>query len=98
MTPDQEALIELANAKMPFGKYAGRYLVDLPEAYVLWFKGKGYPQGQAGGSVTGHGRNQDQRPGSADQAPDSVAGWRAVNQAAKARPRAWSPCWLSATL
>lgn len=48
MNPEEEALIELANAKMPFGKYAGRYLVELPEAYVLWFKGKGYPQGKLG--------------------------------------------------
>lgn len=48
MTPDQRELVELANAKMPFGKYSGRYLVDLPEAYVLWFKGKGYPAGRLG--------------------------------------------------
>ena len=48
MLPDHEALIELANAKMPFGKYAGRYLVDLPETYVLWFKGQGYPKGKLG--------------------------------------------------
>ena len=45
---DQKALLKLAYAKMPFGKYTGRYLVDLPEAYVLWFKGKGYPQGELG--------------------------------------------------
>ena len=48
MTADEEALITLANTKMPFGKYAGRYLVDLPETYVLWFKGKGYPEGKLG--------------------------------------------------
>jgi len=48
MTPEEEALIDLANAKMPFGKYAGRYLVELPETYVLWFKGKGYPSGKLG--------------------------------------------------
>jgi len=48
MTLEEEALIDLAHAKMPFGKYAGRYLVDLPEAYVLWFKGKGYPKGKLG--------------------------------------------------
>jgi len=48
MTPEHESLVELANAKMPFGKYAGRYLVDLPETYVLWFKGKGYPKGKLG--------------------------------------------------
>jgi uncharacterized protein len=46
-TADQE-LIELANTKMPFGKYSGRYLVELPETYVLWFKGKGYPAGKLG--------------------------------------------------
>ncbi|MCK5156361.1 MAG: DUF3820 family protein [Spirochaetales bacterium] len=45
---NQEFLLELANTKMPFGKYAGRYLVDLPETYVLWFKEKGYPQGKLG--------------------------------------------------
>jgi len=48
MNSEEEALMALANAKMPFGKYAGRYLVDLPEAYVLWFKGKGYPEGKIG--------------------------------------------------
>lgn len=48
MTFEHEALIELANVKMPFGKYAGRYLVELPETYVLWFKGKGYPKGKLG--------------------------------------------------
>ena len=51
MNPDSsqdEALLELANAKMPFGKYAGRYLVDLPERYVLWFKQKGFPKGKLG--------------------------------------------------
>lgn len=48
MPPDDTALLTLAHAVMPFGKYAGRYLVDLPEAYVLWFKGKGYPEGKLG--------------------------------------------------
>jgi len=51
ITPDSvadAALVELANAKMPFGKYAGMYLVNLPENYVLWFKGKGYPSGKLG--------------------------------------------------
>lgn len=48
MNPEHQALIDLARATMPFGKYAGRYLVDLPEAYVLWFKGQGYPRGKLG--------------------------------------------------
>ena len=48
MQPDDQALIDLAHSIMPFGKYAGRYLSDLPETYVLWFKGKGYPAGRLG--------------------------------------------------
>lgn len=35
-------------ATMPFGKYAGRRLVDLPEPYVVWFKQKGFPAGELG--------------------------------------------------
>jgi uncharacterized protein len=48
MSPEQEDLVKLANTKMPFGKYAGRYLIDLPEPYVVWFKQKGFPAGELG--------------------------------------------------
>lgn len=41
-------LLELATTKMPFGKYAGRLLVDLPEPYVVWFAQKGFPKGRLG--------------------------------------------------
>ncbi len=44
----QEDLIKLANMKMPFGKYQGRILIDLPEPYLLWFADKGFPTGQLG--------------------------------------------------
>ena len=33
---------------MPFGKYRGHLLFELPEAYVLWFRGQGYPSGELG--------------------------------------------------
>ncbi|KAF2518540.1 DUF3820 family protein [Flavobacterium salilacus subsp. salilacus] len=33
---------------MPFGKYEGRYLIDLPEYYVVWYSNKGFPKGQLG--------------------------------------------------
>ena len=46
--PDYQKLIKLAHAKMPFGKYEGRYLSELPEAYVVWFKQKGFPKGELG--------------------------------------------------
>ncbi|MFW5802001.1 MAG: DUF3820 family protein [Spirochaeta sp.] len=48
MTPDEEAFMVLANTRMPYGKYAGCHLVNLPETYILWFKQQGYPQGDLG--------------------------------------------------
>jgi hypothetical protein len=33
---------------MPFGKFKGRYLVDLPEPYLVWFNQKGFPDGKLG--------------------------------------------------
>lgn len=48
MEQQHQQLIELAHAKMPFGKYEGRFLIDLPEYYVVWFNGRGFPKGQLG--------------------------------------------------
>jgi len=45
---NRENLIELAHYKMPFGKYKGRYLVELPEPYLIWFQQKGFPNGKLG--------------------------------------------------
>ena len=45
---DQQELIKLANTKMPFGKYEGRFLIDLPEYYLVWYKQKGFPKGKLG--------------------------------------------------
>ncbi len=33
---------------MPFGKYAGRKLLHLPEPYLVWFNNKGFPNGKLG--------------------------------------------------
>lgn len=41
-------LLELSKAKMPFGKYKGRYLVNIPEAYYTWYSQKGFPAGKLG--------------------------------------------------
>ncbi len=41
-------LLALARNKMPFGKYAGRLLIDLPEPYVVWFSQRGFPSGVLG--------------------------------------------------
>jgi len=41
-------LLELAEYRMPFGKYTGTKLVDLPEPYVIWFAQQGFPNGKLG--------------------------------------------------
>jgi hypothetical protein len=33
---------------MPFGKWRGTNLIDLPESYVVWFYGQGLPAGEIG--------------------------------------------------
>jgi len=39
--PDYKALIELAYAKMYFGKYKDYYLSEIPEYYLIWYRTKG---------------------------------------------------------
>ena len=46
---EKEELVEIANPEMPFGKYKGRRLIDLPEEYLLWFARKDeFPAGRLG--------------------------------------------------
>ena len=52
MEAKKEALIELANYRMPFGKYKGDYLIDIPEYYYTWFSQKGFPDGKLGMMMT----------------------------------------------
>lgn len=51
MFNSQEArneLIELANTRMYYGKYKGKLLIQIPEEYYVWYKGKGFPDGKLG--------------------------------------------------
>ncbi len=48
LLPNPQILIELANSQMPYGKYQGWTLVDLPEPYVVWLANKGFPKGRLG--------------------------------------------------
>lgn len=41
-------LVKLANTRMPYGKFKGIYLVNIPEPYYVWYNGKGFPQGKLG--------------------------------------------------
>ncbi|GAB2506003.1 DUF3820 family protein [Microbulbifer agarilyticus] len=45
---EKQDLIDIARTEMPFGKYAGRLLIDLPEEYLLWFAKKEFPKGRLG--------------------------------------------------
>lgn len=45
---NQKYLIQLAHTKMPYGKYKGKYLIELPEYYVVWYHNKGFPKGKLG--------------------------------------------------
>ncbi|MGX8940395.1 DUF3820 family protein [Symbiopectobacterium sp. Eva_TO] len=46
---EKEDLIAIAIQQMPFGKYQGRVLIDLPEEYLLWFARKdAFPKGRLG--------------------------------------------------
>jgi uncharacterized protein len=45
---DKEQLKSVANLVMPFGKYKGRTLIELPEPYLVWFARNGFPQGNIG--------------------------------------------------
>ena len=45
---DKTDLIRLISNTMPFGKYQGKILMDLPEEYLLWFVNKGFPEGELG--------------------------------------------------
>ena len=48
MLSDQQQMITAINQTMPFGKYAGRKLLQLPEPYLVWFHSKGFPEGKLG--------------------------------------------------
>lgn len=45
---EQQQLIDAVNQVMPFGKYAGRRLLELPEPYLVWFHQQGFPKGKLG--------------------------------------------------
>lgn len=45
---EAEDLKRLVTVRMPFGKYEGRLIGDLPGAYLAWFARKGFPPGQLG--------------------------------------------------
>lgn len=48
MKENREQLIKLVHTRMPFGKYKGWLLIDIPEPYYVWYSSKGFPSGKFG--------------------------------------------------
>ncbi|MDB4927410.1 DUF3820 family protein [Mucilaginibacter sp.] len=46
--PDTQVLIDSVNTRMPFGKYKGTFICDMPVHYLEWLKNKGLPPGKLG--------------------------------------------------
>lgn len=46
--PDSQILVDIVQTKMPFGKYKGTLISDLPVYYLEWLKNKGFPPGKMG--------------------------------------------------
>ena len=48
LSQDPQQLVDAVNQVMPFGKYKGRKLLELPEPYLVWFHKQGFPAGKLG--------------------------------------------------
>jgi uncharacterized protein (DUF3820 family) len=46
--PDPKLLLQLTQMQMPYGKYKGVLLHQLPVSYLEWFQRKGFPEGKLG--------------------------------------------------
>jgi uncharacterized protein (DUF3820 family) len=48
MLPDPKLLLHLTEMKMPYGKFKGVVLCNLPVSYLEWFNRKGFPKDKLG--------------------------------------------------
>ena len=48
MLPDSQMLLQLVKMEMPFGRYKGTLICNLPVSYLEWFNRKGFPDGKLG--------------------------------------------------
>jgi uncharacterized protein len=43
-----QILKDLVSIPMPYGKYKGRLICELPEYYLVWYENQGFPAGKIG--------------------------------------------------
>jgi len=43
-----QILKDLVNIPMPYSKYKGKLICDLPEYYLVWYQNQGFPNGKIG--------------------------------------------------
>lgn len=48
MNNDRETLLKLVTTKMPYGRFKGTPIAELPVSYLEWFQRKGFPSGSLG--------------------------------------------------
>jgi uncharacterized protein len=48
MVPDPNLLLHLVEMKMPYGRYKGTIICNLPVSYLEWFNRKGFPKDKLG--------------------------------------------------
>jgi uncharacterized protein (DUF3820 family) len=48
MSMDPGILNDLVTVTMPYGRYKGRLICDIPEYYLVWYQNKGFPAGKIG--------------------------------------------------
>ena len=48
MQPDPKILVDIVQTKMPYGKYKGTIIADIPVSYLEWMSGKGFTRDKMG--------------------------------------------------
>jgi uncharacterized protein (DUF3820 family) len=48
LKPDPKILIDIVQTKMPYGKYKGTIIADIPVSYLEWMAGKGFSKDKMG--------------------------------------------------
>ncbi|MEO3404837.1 DUF3820 family protein [Mucilaginibacter sp. CAU 1740] len=48
MQPNPQVLIDIVQTRMPYGKYKGTIIADIPISYLEWMAGKGFTKDKMG--------------------------------------------------